>query len=740
MNRALPAIPEHDGFGRVLRRRIAAGCMRFVEAAMIAILAWIATRSPFALAWCVLIIVSGVLETAAARAALAAPPRSLIRRAAAASQLFSATCYASIAFLLLVEPNPVRLAGIAVVLCALGLANALKASGSRVATITLVTPPAVVLILSPLWVGIAGSGLSFGDMGLLAFAGLAFIAFIVRLSASHHREAEALRQATREAEASNVRFRMMFDHSSMPRVSYDASRLYEFLQARAHDRERLGDVLRAEIATPEALASLIDVLEVNSAGTELFATGVTEAHLSRSLLEALGEALNGIDAEGVIPAFEAELALGDDEFVAMQVHTRLTAGRGAPWSLGLSTYVDMTEARRVVRAQQEAREAAEEANRAKSDFLAVMSHEIRTPLNGVLGMAQAMDVDPLPPRQRERLRVIRESGSALMDLLDDLLDLSRIEAGRLSLDAHDFDLRAVVEGAHAAFSAEAVAKELDYPLEIDPTMDGLWRGDSGRVRQILSNLISNAVKFTHRGEVGVRLSRSASGVRVEVADTGIGIEADRVARLFEKFVQADASATRSYGGSGLGLAICQELCRAMGGEITVDSTPGAGSTFALELPLRHVERAAPAPGPTILADGPALRVLAAEDNPVNRMVLKALLAQLDLEPTIVETGADTVRAWEAAHWDLILMDVQMPVMDGPTATMTIRAREALLGRPRTPILAVTANTMPHQLASYRAAGMDGVVSKPLNITDLFAAMGAAVAAEEPQTPSQRMVS
>lgn len=347
---------------------------------------------------------------------------------------------------------------------------------------------------------------------------------------------------------------------------------------------------------------------------------------------------------------------------------------------------------------------------------------------------------PLSPPQRDRLRVIRESGGALMDLLDDLLDLSRIEAGRLSLEIQDFDLQAVVESAHAAFAAEAHAKSLAFSLRIDPAVRGLWRGDSARVRQVLSNLISNGVKFTREGEVSVRVVRGPAGVRFEVADTGIGIAPDRVARLFEKFVQADASATREYGGTGLGLAICEELCRAMGGTITVGSAPGEGSTFSVQLPLRQVQRSAQAyetPEPPSGLGHGSVRVLAAEDNPVNRMVLKALLAQFDLDPTIVENGAEAVRAWESAHWDLILMDVQMPLMDGPTATMTIRAREAVLGRPRTPILAVTANTMPHQLASYRAAGMDDVIPKPLSVTDLLAAMVAALAPPDARPEARR---
>jgi signal transduction histidine kinase len=581
MSPPLQASPTDDGFARVLRRRLKAGRLRALNAILIAALAWVATRDPLPIGWCLATIATGVLEGGLGAMALRTPAAAGWARAALVSQALSAATFAAIAIVLLAEPDAVRMAGAAVVLCAVTLDNALMTSGSRKAAVALVTPPAALLVACPLWVGLAGAERTVGETALLAFTGPAFILFMARLSAAHHAEAEALRKASREAEASNMRFRMMFDHSSMPRISYDASRLYEFLQARARKGERLGEVLRDEIETPQALVSLFDILEVNSAGTALFPDGLGPAHATHSFVDGFCNALNGIDEDGVIPPFEIDLAFANGVVRAMQVHTRMTAARGAPWSLGLSTYVDMTEARRVVRAQQEAREAAEEANRAKTDFLAVMSHEIRTPLNGVLGMAQAMDLEPLAPRQRERLTVIRESGAALMDLLDDLLDLSRMEAGRLTLEAHDFDLRAVVEAAHAAFSGEAESKSLDYPLEIDPAVHGLWRGDSGRVRQILANLISNAVKFTHKGEVSVRLSRSAAGVRVEVADTGIGIAADRVGRLFEKFVQADASATRSYGGSGLGLAICQELCRALGGAITDDSVPGEFSSFAV---------------------------------------------------------------------------------------------------------------------------------------------------------------
>jgi signal transduction histidine kinase/AmiR/NasT family two-component response regulator len=629
----------------------------------------------------------------------------------------------------------VRLAEACLVLAAIALGNAMKASGSPRATWALVGPPAACLVGAPIWAGLLGHDLPPVDMLLLAAGGLGYTAFIVRLATTMAGEGEAVRQAASEAEAGRQRWRMVFHNSPMARVCFDASPLYLRLQAAAAGGARLGDALLQAYGDRRSVFEDVTVVEANSQARELFSRYGGSGAFGEDFLPAFAEAVNGMDAEGMVPPFEATMRCADGGARIVRVHYRVTDGGGPPWSLCLGAYEDVTEQREAARAEAAARQAAEEANRAKSDFLAVMSHEIRTPLNGVLGMAQAMDLEPLSAPQRERLTVIRQSGAALLGLLDDLLDISGMEAGRLSLDIQDFDLRTAVEGAFAAFGAKAAAKGLAYTLDVEPAAEGIWRGDSHRLRQILTHLISNGIKFTHRGQVSVRVSRSGAGLRVEVADTGIGIAPERVSRLFEKFVQADASATRAYGGAGLGLSICQQLCRAMGGAITVQSTPGAGSMFNLELPLRQLERPdSEAPGlPSPLFGD--LRVLAAEDNAVNRMVLKALLGQLGVELTIVDNGAEAVRAWESAHWDAILMDVQMPVMDGPTATMTIRAREAVMNRPRTPILAVTANTMPHQVASYRAAGMDEVVSKPLNVGDLLTALVAAVdAADAERTP------
>jgi PAS domain S-box-containing protein len=380
----------------------------------------------------------------------------------------------------------------------------------------------------------------------------------------------------------------------------------------------------------------------------------------------------------------------------------------------------------------EAKEAAETANRAKSVFLATMSHEIRTPLNGVLGMAQAMAADRLSSVQRERLDIIRQSGQTLLAILSDLLDLSKIEAGKLELEETQFDVAQLVETTRAAFKSVATAKKLDFTVEIQRNAAGMYQGDPTRVRQILHNLVSNALKFTDAGHVRVAVMRRKRDLIFRISDSGIGIPADRLSKLFQRFEQADPSTTRRYGGTGLGLAISRELAQLMGGTVTAESVENVGSTFTVSLPLKRARMATQAraskPVNSVAAedDGGALRVLAAEDNFVNQQVLRTLLQQAGVEPTIVSDGRAAVEAWETQTWDVILMDVQMPLMDGPSATRAIRAREAVAGRERTQIIALTANAMSHQVEEYLCAGMDDVVAKPIDVAQLFTAINAAL--------------
>jgi signal transduction histidine kinase/CheY-like chemotaxis protein len=381
-----------------------------------------------------------------------------------------------------------------------------------------------------------------------------------------------------------------------------------------------------------------------------------------------------------------------------------------------------------------ARDAAEAASEAKSAFLAIMSHEIRTPLNGVLGMAQAMGKDELIPDQRERLSVIHQSGEALLSILNDILDLSKIEAGGLELEEIEFDLGEVARGAHQAFTALANKKGLSFALDIDAAR-GVYRGDPTRLRQILYNLISNALKFTESGEIRVTGRIGDEGLVLEVSDTGIGISSDGLARLFGKFHQVDASTTREFGGTGLGLSICRQLAEKMGGRVDVESRIGCGSRFVVTLPLTRIAEERPANGDHHPESTPelssiSLRVLAAEDNQVNQLVLKTLLHQIGVEPVVVGDGQAAIEAWEAREWDVILMDIQMPRVDGPTAVRTIRERERAAGRARTPILALTANAMPHQVAAYLAAGMDGHIAKPIEALRLFEALQAVVDASD----------
>jgi PAS domain S-box-containing protein len=396
----------------------------------------------------------------------------------------------------------------------------------------------------------------------------------------------------------------------------------------------------------------------------------------------------------------------------------------------LTVAEDITDEKQYAAALQAALSDAKAANQAKSDFLATMSHEIRTPLNGVLGMAQVMALDALTQEQRTRLDVIRSSGQTLLTILNDILDLSKIEAGKLELEAVDFDLVRVIAEASEAFGAIAEAKGLALALETEAA-SGVYRGDPTRIRQLVANLVSNALKFTAAGGVQVHATRLGREVHILVSDTGAGITEEIVGQLFEKFVQADSSTTRQFGGTGLGLAICRELVSLMGGTISVTSRVGEGSTFAVALPLLRLHDVSPVSlaeqtktQSATQAPESVLRVLVVEDNQVNQIVLKALLLQIGVEPMIVENGVDAVNAWAANHWDLILMDIQMPLMDGPTATRIIRERECAEGLRRTPIIALTANAMSHQVKEYAAAGMDAFVAKPIEVDRLFAAIEA----------------
>ena len=521
-------------------------------------------------------------------------------------------------------------------------------------------------------------------------------------------------------------------------ASHDITEMVEALEATERSEQRL--TLAMEIAD-------IHVFEIDYVRRELIKVGAedtffTEPKTYEELYRDIYATTDPRDRPGVIEAWrrhveegapyhpEYRLVRNDDREVWTAGTCRLiTDDQGQPARL-IGALQNVTERKAAERALLQAKEDAETANRAKSTFLATMSHEIRTPLNGVLGMAQAMAVDNgLSEIQRDRLDVIRQSGETLLAILNDVLDLSKIEAGKLELEETQFDVTELARGAHAAFTAIANKKGLSFDLVIQPQAQGVYRGDSTRVRQILYNLVSNALKFTEEGEVRVSVARDEFGLRLSVSDTGIGIPPARLASLFQKFEQADASTTRRYGGTGLGLAICRELASLMGGAITAVSELEQGTTFVVTLPLPWIGASVVLPPPPSIdahpvemTEGPPLRVLAAEDNTVNQLVLKTLLHQIGIDPVVVENGLQVVEAWAREPWDVILMDVQMPEMDGPTAAAIIRAREVAEDRARTPIIALTANAMAHQVAEYLGSGMDSFVPKPIEVGRLFEAL------------------
>jgi signal transduction histidine kinase/DNA-binding NarL/FixJ family response regulator len=477
--------------------------------------------------------------------------------------------------------------------------------------------------------------------------------------------------------------------------------------------------------------------------------------------------------------------------------------------LAVRTYTDITEQQHTAQVLADARDAAEAAMRARSEFLAVMSHEIRTPLNGVIGVAGLLEDMDLGPAQLEYVRLIRQSGDHLLVLVNDILDFSRLEAERVQLEEVDFDPMALVQGVVGMFMLQAGTKGLHLSAIVAEAMPAMVVGDPGRLRQVLLNLVGNAVKFTDHGWISLTLAHEPQEVgRVRllfsVADSGVGIIPEAVERMFQEFTQMDGSISRRFGGSGLGLAICRRLVELMGGSITVESRPGAGSTFRFDVTLRLADRkvadlgaansaaafaaadlgaaalaaanrgaadlgaaalaaanrgaanptaANPASAAASAADAapgavphttPGLRILLAEDNPTNRLVALRTLERLGHRTDVVGTGAEAVAALALVRYDLILMDVMMPDMDGLTATRHIRTTEP--EQTRIVIVGLTAGSSEENLAACLDAGMDAVTTKPITLARLRSAIAEGLAASgrhagaegpEPTTPRLR---
>ncbi len=387
------------------------------------------------------------------------------------------------------------------------------------------------------------------------------------------------------------------------------------------------------------------------------------------------------------------------------------------------------------------REKLEEAVNTKTAFLANMSHELRTPMTGVIGLADLLSRTELDEEQRRSVEGLKSAGQSMVNIVNDILDLSKIEAGMMTVETIDYRPGKVLRDIITLYTPMAEGKFLDFTLDMDECFDRTYQGDPTRTFQIISNLVSNAMKFTSDGGVEIRgsVETNPTGqlLRVTITDTGIGMDAATLDRIFDPFSQADESTARRFGGTGLGLSICRNLANLCGGHLMATSEPDVGSTFILTLPARPSEIELPDAQDEIdkeaycKADVPeGMRVLVADDVPTNRMVLKAMLERYKAVVTLVEDGASAIEAYRDQAFDLLLTDIQMPEMSGVEVCRAIRKMEAELNRSRMPVFAITANVFDHQSETYLAAGMDGVVHKPFALADLESALVSGAPQEE----------
>jgi PAS domain S-box-containing protein len=511
------------------------------------------------------------------------------------------------------------------------------------------------------------------------------------------------------------------------------------------ERRRTQAFLDAVIETMPAMLVVKDAVEhrfvmINKAGEELLATPRAELlgkndydFFPKEQADFFVACDKEVLASGEVHTIEEEPILTQDKGERF-LSTKKVAMRGPD---GTPEHIliicqDVTERRADIQALTEARDAAEAANRAKSAFLANMSHEIRTPLNGVIGIVDALARTGLDGGQAEMVELVRSSAETLERLLSDVLDLARVESGRIEIHPEPFHLGEAVREVARLCRPAADGKGVALRVEIAPEADRMGLGDGVRVRQVLTNLVSNAVKFTAEGEVRLVAAPDSEGdrVRFEVIDTGVGFDAEQKARIFGRFQQADGSITRRFGGTGLGLSISRELAELMDAELDCESAPGEGATFTFRVTLPSVEDAADArdeaAGPAAPEIGAPVRALLADDHPVNRKVVELLLTGSGVALETVENGHEACEAVFASKFDLVLMDMQMPVMDGLTAVREIRAREARSGAGRIPIVMLTANAMAEHVDQSLAAGADLHLGKPIRADALHAAIARAL--------------
>jgi PAS domain S-box-containing protein len=561
----------------------------------------------------------------------------------------------------------------------------------------------------PLWAAISGT-----------FSALAMVASIAESARFSHSNFVALQRALADADATHARL--------------------EFAIRGAGDGYFEIDLQNMEATVNPALAHII--------GAEA-STGPLEGFHNYVHPEDRDLVFSTIDTarEGLIDGWKQEIRvrLATGEWCWMQLRAQIIHANAAHGRKLIGTVVDLTAWKTIEGELRAAKEVAEASSSAKSQFLANMSHEIRTPLNGVLGMAQALEADALTPAQKEKVAIILDSGKSLMALLNDVLDLTKIEAGKMEISAVPGDFLHTMKRTRQLFQATAEEKGLDLLVRFDSNFPQRLSYDPTRVRQCVSNLLSNAIKFTSQGSVEVGISSKLVGagehiVAVEVVDTGIGMSEETTAKLFSVFTQADGATTRRFGGSGLGLAISRQLARMMGGDITVTSRAGKGSTFTFTF---RAQEAAAATGsarsatPARPADAAkrslrGLRVLLTDDNAINRQVIKLFLAPQGCDIIEATNGKEALDLIAQHEVDIVLLDVHMPVMDGKEAIQRLRAE------PRwkdLPVIALTADAMSGDREKYLALGMTDYVSKPVDQRELIAKMHQVKGLEAPASPA-----